>query len=76
MNAPKIGDGGTDSVLVVLVVPDHWKRLPEEKIEELLRHPANVGIFSMMAKEIKRWAGVPAANLTELQNFIDARTKP
>jgi hypothetical protein len=70
-----MGDPGTDSVLIVLVVPDDWKGLPEAEIARKLR--ANEPHLSMfLAAEVKRWAGVPATNLTELQNFIDARTKP
>lgn len=69
----KMGEEGTDSVLVVLVVPTEWKRLSVDVIARKLR--ANEPYLShLLATEVKRWAGIPATDLTALQGFIDART--
>ena len=70
-----MGDPGTDSVLVVLVVPDDWKRLPVHEIARKLR--ANEPHLSeFLAAEVKRWAGTTATDLTALKEFVDARMTP
>lgn len=62
----------TDSVLVMLMVPKHWKRLSEEEIARKLR--ANEpGLSRMLAAEVKRWAGKGAINLTGLRQLLEER---
>lgn len=59
-------------MLVMITVPGHWKRLSEQEIAR--KFQANEpGLSRMLAKEVKRWAGSGAVNLTELRKLLEER---
>ncbi len=62
----------TDTVLIMLVVPRHWRRLNEKEIARALAYNTR-SIIQVLAKEVKRWQGVDALDLEGLQGIIDER---
>lgn len=65
-------DPTKDSVLVMLTVPRHWRKLSEAEIERALRHN-QPHLLPFLAREVKRWQGSGVLNLTELRNLLEER---
>ena len=62
----------TDSVLVMITVPRHWRRLSESEIERALRHN-QPHLLPMLAQEVKRWQGSGVLDLTGLRKLLEER---
>ena len=63
-----------DSVLIMITVPRHWRRLTESEVVRALRHN-QPHLLPFIAREIKNWQGVDALDLVGLQELIDERKK-
>ena len=61
----------TDSVLIMLTVPHHWRVLSVAEIERSLRL-LRKDIFPMLAQEIKRWQGTDVIDTAALRDLVDA----
>lgn len=70
MNAPKPGDPGTTSVLILLTVPDHWPDLSEKDITRKLRRNAHL-LIPFLAAEVRRWGNTQALDTEGLRTLID-----
>lgn len=62
----------TTNVLVILTVPAQWAKLPIPEIARKLRGN-EPHLSTMLASEVKRWAGVGAVDITALKKFVDER---
>ena len=61
-----------DSVLIMITVPRHWRRMNESEIERALRYNRK-RLLAGIAQQVKRWQGVDAVDLEGLQGLIDER---
>ena len=64
----------TDSVLIMITVPRHWRRLTLSEVERALRYNQR-HLLPSIATEIKRWQDVDELDLVGLQELIDERKK-
>lgn len=62
----------TDTVLIMLTVPRHWRKLSVSEIERALRYN-QPHLLPFLAHEIKRWQGSGVLDLTGLRQLLEER---
>ena len=65
----------TDSVLVMLTVPRHWRKLTVDDIDRTIR-AVRRNFIRQMAGEIKRWQGAGVIDLAALRTVLEERDTP
>jgi hypothetical protein len=63
---------GTDTVLIMLTVPRHWRKMGVPEIERALRYN-QPHLIPTLAHEVKRWQGSGVLDLTKLRELLEER---
>lgn len=70
---PPAPDVPTDTVLIMLTVPRHWRRLHVGEIARNLQLQAKDHLVPLLAAEIKRWQGSGVLDLGKLRELLEER---